>query len=145
MPGLDVTPSVPAGRMVIQSYGGGRFRVADQVFETSIIVERDHCRAWSATSIGDLDAQSLHWALTKGADAPVDPGSADAALVPGGPPEILILGCGGRFVAPPTGFRPDMKALGIAVEWMDTGAACRTFNVLLGEERRVAAAILAIE
>lgn len=37
------------------------------------------------------------------------------------------------------------KAAGVALEWMDTGAACRTFNVLLGEERRVVAALIAVD
>jgi uncharacterized protein len=59
--------------------------------------------------------------------------------------ELLIIGCGARFAAPPKGLRQDLRARGIAVEWMDTGAACRTFNVLLGEDRRAAAAILAVD
>ena len=45
----------------------------------------------------------------------------------------------------PKGLRPDLREHGIVLEWMDTGAACRTFNVLVAEERRVAAAILAVE
>ena len=51
----------------------------------------------------------------------------------------------GRFVLHPmagAALRAAMKAGGIALEAMDTGAACRTYNVLLGEDRRVAAALL---
>ena len=118
MSGLDVTPLVPAGRKVIQSYGGGRFRVAGEVFETSILIWPDQCLAWNAKSVADLDAGALHASLT-------------AAGASGQATEILIIGCG--------------AARGIAVEWMDTGAACRTFNVLLGEDRRAAAAILAVD
>lgn len=132
MPGLDVTPLVPAGRKVIQAYGDKRFRVAGEVFETSILIWPDRCIGWAAQSVADLDAGDLHRALTE-PDAPV-PNA-----------EILIIGCGDRFVAPPKGLRGDLRARGIAVEWMDTGAACRTFNVLLGEDRRAAGAILAVD
>ncbi len=132
MSGLDVTPLVPAGRKVIQSYGDGRFRVAGELFETSILIWPDQCLAWGANTVADLDAAALHAALT-GPDAP------EKAT------EILIIGCGAAFVAPPKGLRQDLRARGIAVEWMDTGAACRTFNVLLGEDRRAAAAILAVD
>jgi len=132
MPGLDVTPLVPAGRKVIQAYGNGRFRVAGDVFETSILIWPDLCLAWDARTVADMDADALHLAVA-GADAP-EPTA-----------EILVIGCGAVFVAPPKGLRQDLRARGIAVEWMDTGAACRTFNVLLGEERRAAAAILAVD
>ena len=58
--------------------------------------------------------------------------------------EILIVGCGSRFIAPPRELRAGLRESGLVLEWMDSGAACRTFNVLLAEERPVAAAILAI-
>ena len=132
MPGLDVTPLVPAGRKVIQAYGDGRFRVAGETFESSILVWPERCLTWAARAVADLDADALYLALT-GPDAP-EPNA-----------EILIIGCGAAFVAPPKGLRQDLRARGIAVEWMDTGAACRTFNVLLGEDRRAAAAILAVD
>ena len=67
--------------------------------------------------------------------------SLEAAL---GGIDILLVGCGPRFAPPPDVLRAGLKARGIALEWMDTGAACRTFNVLLAEERRVAAALIAI-
>ncbi|MBI1985608.1 MAG: Mth938-like domain-containing protein, partial [Rhodospirillales bacterium] len=43
------------------------------------------------------------------------------------------------------GLREDLKQAGLVLEWMDTGAACRTFNVLLAEERACAAALIAVE
>ena len=132
MPGLDVTPLVPAGRKIIQAYGDGRFRVAGEAFETSILIWPDRCVAWDARSVTDLDVDALHLAMT-------GPGAPEPHA------EILIIGCGAAFLAPPKGLRQDLRARGIAVEWMDTGAACRTFNVLLGEDRRAAAAILAVD
>ncbi len=58
--------------------------------------------------------------------------------------EILMLGCGGRFAMVPAELRQALRAEGIALEAMDTGAACRTYNVLLAEDRRVAAALIAL-
>lgn len=118
--------------MVIQSYGDGRFRVAGQVYEGSIIVFRDSCRPWAAAALGDLDAQEL-------ADLIARPDGGEEA------PEILIFGCGAVFLPPPKGLRAALKERGIVLEWMDTGAACRTFNVLAGENRRFAAALLAVD
>lgn len=58
---------------------------------------------------------------------------------------ILLIGCGPSFVLPPQGLKTALKKdHGIVLEWMDTGAACRTFNVLLIEERAVAAALIAV-
>ena len=59
-------------------------------------------------------------------------------------PGILVVGCGTGFMAPPPDLRAELKARGISLEWMDTGAACRTFNVLLTEEREAAAALIAV-
>jgi uncharacterized protein len=58
--------------------------------------------------------------------------------------EVLLLGCGLRLIQPGPAFRAELKALGVVVEPMDTGAACRTYNVLLSEDRRVAAALIAV-
>ena len=59
--------------------------------------------------------------------------------------EILVIGCGASFQAPPKGLREDLREWGVVLEWMDTGAACRTFNVLLAEERASAAALIAVD
>ena len=59
--------------------------------------------------------------------------------------EILLLGCGPELVFVGKALRAAVRALGPVLEPMDTGAACRTYNVLLAEERRVAAALIAVE
>jgi len=64
-----------------------------------------------------------------------------AALVP----EVLLVGTGARLRFPaPSLYRPLVER-GIGVEFMDTAAACRTYNILMAEGRRVAAALLPIE
>ncbi len=60
-------------------------------------------------------------------------------------PDILIVGCGEKFVPPIVKLKDELRDCGIVMEWMDTGAACRTFNVLLGESRHVAAALIAVK
>ena len=68
-----------------------------------------------------------------------------APIIKTDPPVLLIiLGCGRAMALPPPALRKALKEHGIVVEPMDTGAACRTFNVLAGEDRRVAAALLPV-
>lgn len=83
--------------------------------------------AWAVTDISKLTFESL--AAVTGAEPPV---------------EILLLGCGVRAVPVPAAVRARLKEHGIVVEPMDTGAACRTYNVLIAEGRRVAAALIAV-
>jgi uncharacterized protein len=58
--------------------------------------------------------------------------------------EILLLGCGERMGLVPQSLRAPLRADGIVIEPMDTGAAARTFNLLLSEDRKVAAALIAL-
>jgi len=125
---LDVNPVVPTDRQLIQSYGDGRFKVTGEVYQGSVFVFPERTLLWYATFLDDISMESL---------APVIEIAADI--------DILLVGCGPTFQAPPKGLRPSLKESGIVLEWMDSGAACRTFNVLVAEERRVAAAILAVE
>jgi len=57
-------------------------------------------------------------------------------------PELVLLGTGQRQVFPPVSFRAKFLSAGIGIEVMDTGAACRTYNVLAGEQRRVVALLM---
>lgn len=97
--------------------------------EGSVLVWPDRCQAWPAQDASHVTLDSL---------APLFAGGGAAAA-------ILLVGCGPRFVLEPAGLRADLRGRGVVLEWMDTGAACRTFNVLLTEGRDVAAALLAVE
>ena len=125
---LDINAVVPQGRQLIQSYGDGRFKITGVAHEGSVIVFPEETVRWHAGHIGEITPESLH---------PVF--DAEAAV------DILLIGCGMTFEAVPKGLRAALKESGIVLEWMDTGAACRTYNVLVAEERRVAAAILAVD
>ena len=124
---IDITPAVPQGRQLIRAYGDGGFRVAEARHEGSVLVFLDETLAWPVAEAGGVTLEAL---------APV--------VARAGNVDLLVVGCGDRFVAPPNGLRAGLKAAGLALEWMDTGAACRTFNVLLAEERRAAAALVAV-
>lgn len=112
---------------MIQAYGEGRFRISGEAVTGSIVVWPDGWTAWPVTDAAPLTAEDL---------APL------RALA--GTVDILLIGCGTRFGPEPAGLRASVKAIGMALEWMDTGAACRTYNVLIGEGRRVAAALIAV-
>lgn len=126
----------PTGpRQQIQAYGGGAFRISGVRHEGSVLILAERTQAWSAGSIETISAASLAPLTRETGEAPSDAG---AGL-------LVIIGCGEKFVAMPPALRAGLAAAGIHAEWMGTGAACRTFNVLVGEGRAVRAALLAVD
>ncbi|WP_193369211.1 Mth938-like domain-containing protein [Pelagibius marinus] len=125
---MDVTPLIPQGRQIIESYGGGGFTVTGAVYRGSILVLPDWTGAWALGAIGELSIDSLEPVL---------------AATP--PIEVLLLGCGPAMAFIEPELRAAARARGVALEPMDTGAACRTYNVLVAEDRRVAAALIAVD
>lgn len=123
-----LTPAPAGSRPLIESYGGGGFRVAGQRFDGSILVMPGGVSRWEVVAASAVDVAAL--AAVAEAEVRV---------------ELLLVGCGGSFVAAPAALGPALRARGIGLEWMTTGAACRTFNVLLGDDRAVAAALIAVE
>ncbi|MBI3709029.1 MAG: Mth938-like domain-containing protein [Proteobacteria bacterium] len=112
----------------VDSYGAGGFRVAGESFKGSIVVWADGARSWPVASMAGLTIETL------------------AALLDVKPPlEILLIGCGRTMAVIAPDLRQALRGRGIAVDTMDTGAACRTYNVLVAEERRVAAALIAVD
>lgn len=122
---MDITPIIPGDRMIIEAYGPGRFRISGQVYETPVMVFLDEVKTWAAAEAGDIDAESLAQAAQKGV-------------------EVLLIGTGAKMHLLPPEVRRALREQGIGVEVMDTGAACRTFNILMAESRQVAAALLPI-
>jgi uncharacterized protein len=119
---------VPAGRQIIQSYGDNRFRIAGTVHDGSVLTFLEETISWPVMSVEGITVDSLKPVI-------------DLDDVPG----ILIIGCGEIFLPPPIALSTALREHGVVMEWMDTGAACRTFNVLLSEARHVAAALIAVE
>jgi len=71
--------------------------------------------------------------------------AADLRAVLEAPVELLLLGTGRRMAPLPGALRDAMRAANVKTEPMDTGAACRTYNVLVAEARDVAAALIAVD
>ena len=124
MTGTDHADRPPA----IDGYGAGGFRVDGMAHKGSLIVLPTRVIEWSVREFAQID------------EATLSPGLFGEAGV-----ELLLLGCGERLQLPPPSLRDALRAVGAVIEPMDTGAAVRTYNVLLGENRRVGAALIAVE
>ena len=123
---MELTRITVEGRQLIQAYRGGGFTIAGVRHAGSVLVLPERTLPWAVCDLPGLTVESL---------API----TETPEV-----EILILGCGPRFALPSAELRQAVRAHGIVIEAMDTRAACRTFNVLLAEDRRVAAALIAL-
>jgi uncharacterized protein len=121
---VELVPLAAAGRQPIERYGPGGFRIGGTIYRGPLLVFPDRTMIWSATSIAAVTPESLRPVIEHGAI------------------QILLIGLGRRFDQLPSALRSALRRAGIAVEAMDTGAACRTYNVLLAEDRQVAAALL---
>jgi uncharacterized protein len=108
----------------ITGYGEGYVMVNRQRFERSLVVLPERIISdWPATSFEALAPE--HLAALAGLDL-----------------EIILLGTGARLRFPRPEIMQSLMRSGVGVEVMDVQAACRTYNILLAEERRVAAALL---
>ena len=117
-----------AGQHAIDGYGAGGFSFAGMSHRGSILVLPDGVHSWTATQPSEITDESL---------GPVFAAARGAI-------ELLLVGTGVDLVPVPPALRAKLKAVGIVAEPMATGAAARTYNILLGERRRVAAALLAV-
>ncbi|PWC76099.1 Mth938-like domain-containing protein [Azospirillum sp. TSH64] len=123
----DIMPMIPSDRQVIDGYGPGQFCISGQWRVGSVIVLPDRTLAWDATDVASLSVGDF---------APVL--AAEPKV------EILLLGTGGTMRMIPKALRLELREQGVVVELMDSRAVCRTYNVLLAEGRRVAAAMLPV-
>lgn len=116
------------GAHVIEGYGSGGFRFASMSHRGSILALPSGIFAWDAVAPDDITILSLGLVFRE------MPGSI----------EHLLVGTGMTLVPLPPELRERLAAAGIRPEPMPTGAAARTYSILLGERRRVAAALLAV-
>ncbi len=122
---MDITPLIPSNKKIITGYGGGVFKINNEPFAGDIIIFPTNVIKWPVNS-GILTLESLSSALE----------NTDI--------EILIIGCGKEHMMLPADIKRNFLAKNINIDIMTTGAACRTYNVLLGEDRHVAAALMAV-
>ncbi len=126
--GFLMQPARFPGRAPIDAYGNGGFRFADMSHRGSILALPSGIEAWAATNVAEIDPASLSRVLD------------EAATI-----EILLIGTGPEMLLLSREARAALAAASLEPELMATGAAVRTFNVLLSEERAVAAALIAVE
>lgn len=117
----------PSQVQVIRGYGPGHFTIGEREWREPVLVTPGATSSWDVTRMEELTAANV--AATREGPTPA---------------EILVLGCGARAMFLPPALRAELKAAGLSVEVLDTGSACRTYNVLLAEGRRVAAALIPI-
>lgn len=104
----------------VDSYGPGFFRVGGQVLEGAVLLLPSGASVWG----GYEDAAAL--------------------VAVAGQVDVLLLGTGAEIAHPPAALRRAVEAAGLGLEVMASPAACRTYNVLLAEGRRVGAAMLPV-
>ncbi|HJU19142.1 MAG TPA: Mth938-like domain-containing protein [Stellaceae bacterium] len=121
---MDLIPLTPPGRQIIERYAASGFRISGVIHRGPVLVFPDCTLAWTVTSAAALSAESLQ------------------PVAEHGGVQILLIGLGQGGGIVPDPVRAALRAAGIAIEAMGTGAACRTYNVLIAEDRRVAAALL---
>lgn len=109
-----------ADAVPIDGYGPGFFRIGGKVLQGAVIVTEKQARSWAGLD----DAEAL---LTLGAAV-----------------DVIFVGMGAEIAFLPKSLRDQLDAAGIAVEVMSSPSACRTYNVLVSEGRRVALAALPV-
>ena len=110
--------------MLVRAYTTGELRVGDAVIRSSCLLRADRpVTQWRPQTLNEITPEDLQAIL---------------ALEP----EIVVLGSGSKQRFPNARLLSELLTRGVGCEVMDTGAACRTYNVLASEQRRVVAALL---
>ncbi|MEL7450748.1 MAG: Mth938-like domain-containing protein [Pseudomonadota bacterium] len=121
---MQLTLETPGSANVITAMERNRIKIGGQWLTGNLIVSADTLEPdWPATS-----AETLEWPH-------LEPLVAME-------PEIILIGTGAALRFPPAALSADVLGRGIGFEVMDTAAACRTYNILVTEQRRVVAGIL---
>ena len=121
---MKLSEDYSAGTYIIRSYADNKIEVNNESYSHSLIISNTKLITdWDVKHINDMTHS--HW----------------QALIER-KPEVILLGTGAKLVFPhPSTYAPAIEQ-GIGVEFMDSGAACRTYNILLSEDRFVIAGII---
>ena len=126
--GFLLEPARFPGKAPIEAYGNGGFRFADMSHRGSILALPSGIESWAVASPGDITPAALSRLIDEA-----------------GSIEILLVGAGTELTPLPPEARRSLENAGLFPDLMSTGAAVRTYNVLLSEGRAVAAALVAVE
>jgi uncharacterized protein len=111
----------------IEAYGNGGFAFAEMSHRGSLLCLPEAIWAWPVTTPQEINEASLQrvFAAAHGIDT-------------------LIIGTGTDVWLPPSGLRDALRGFGVVLDAMQTAPAIRTYNIMIGERRRVAAALIAV-
>ena len=112
----------------IDAYGNGGFRFAGLSHRGSLLCLPSGMAAWSVTDVSQITLLTLAAVLAEADDI-----------------DVLLIGLGPDIAAIPRDLREALRERRVIVEAVNTGSAIRTYNVLLAEERAVAAALIAVD
>jgi uncharacterized protein len=117
---MRLTPVTYDNALPISGYGPGFFRVGTHLLRGACLIS-----PWDAGPWGGYEDTAGPLSLA-------------------GRIDVLFVGTGAEIAHVPAGFREAMEAVGMGVEVMNSPAACRTYNVILGEGRRIAVALIPV-
>lgn len=121
---MKLTDENIGGINLIRSYAAGEVRIGETVIHSSCLVKTDQLvRDWRPQTVAELSL-------------------ADMEIVLAMKPEVVVIGSGPRQQFPAPEIMGAVLSRGVGCEVMDTGAACRTYNILASEGRTVVAALL---
>ena len=126
--GIEIREAHYPGRPPIDAYGAGGFRFADMSHRGSILCLPSGVHGWDVTAPDGISQANL-----------------SAVLDEAGEIEVLLVGMGTEFRRIPRELQALLRERGVVTDAMSTGSAVRTYNVLLSEDRAVAAALIAVE
>lgn len=126
--GIEIRSAHFPGRAPIEAYGNGGFRFADMSHRGSLLCLPSGIYGWAPTDPVSISAVDLKTVFDEAQGI-----------------EILLVGMGTELRRLPKELRELLRAANISADPMSTGAAVRTYNVLLAEERAVAAALIAVD
>lgn len=127
----DITPLIPKGKKIIESYGNNGFKITEEKFTTSVIILPDFVFEVDVKNFSEINESNFEKLFEKIFE--------HQNLI-----EVLLIGCGEKIDFLPRSLEQKLKDIKIVIDYMDTGAACRTYNVLLSEQRNVAAFLIAV-
>ncbi len=126
MPSRSDAPHLPRSAP-IDAYGNGGFAFAEMSHRGSLLCLPDAIWAWPVAKPEEIDRASLQRVFA----------AADGI-------DTLIVGTGTGVWLPPSELREALRAVKVVLDTMQTGPAVRTYNIMIGERRRVAAALIAV-
>lgn len=124
---LQLSESNGLNAQHVQRYGDGGFFISGKQYNGSVCIIGEETVAWNIDKAEDITLESLQTFIEQNEKI-----------------EILLVGCGKltAFIHPD--IKSELKHHNIVIDAMDSGAACRTYNILMSEGRRVAAALIAV-